>query len=198
MKAPMTQKPHRLLLWTTNLPKRLKTLSRRLGANNFRAISALIIISLVALLAIISSQQSHLGKNTKDYYEAVTTEEIRDAHTRFTIGMFLQKISAFDPQTKTFAADGYAWIKWKKPVKAWDQETQADPALTLEFINAVEHWDFIKKLSPEAPYTDSEGWTYQSIIFSGRFLANEINLRRFPFESITLPIEIESDDFWLT
>lgn len=66
------------------------------------------ITTLVVLLAVISSQQSHLEKNTKDYYEVVTTEEIRDAHTRFTIGMFIQKISAFDPQTKTFAADGYA------------------------------------------------------------------------------------------
>ena len=83
-------------------------------------------------------------------------------------------------------------------MKAWDEATQNDPALTLEFLNAIEHWDFVKELSPEDPYTDSDGWTYQSAVFSGRFLANDIDLRRFPFESITLPIEIESDDFWLT
>ena len=125
-------------------------------------------------------------------------QEAKAADTRFTIGIFIQKISAFDPQTKTFAGDGYVWVKWKKPVKAWDEATQQDPALTLEFLNAVEHWDFVKELSPKEPYTDSDGWTYQSVVFSGRFLANDIDLRRFPFESITLPIEIESDDFWLT
>lgn len=36
------------------------------------------------------------------------------------------------------------------------------------------------------------------MLFSGRFLANDIDLRRFPFESITLPIEIEAEDFWIT
>ena len=89
-------------------------------------------------------------------------------------------------------------VEMEKPIKAWDKATQDDPALTLEFINAVEHWDFVKNLSPEEPYLDKDGWTYQALVFSGRFLASDLNLQRFPFESITLPIEIETDDFWLS
>lgn len=181
-----------------SLGKRARNTFPRLTPNKLRAVGILAIIALIIALISTNSQRNLLNTDGKDYYEPTTPQEVREADTRFTIGIFIQKISAFDPQTKTFAGDGYAWVKWKKPVRAWDEATQNDPALTLEFLNAVEHWDFVKELSPEDPYTDSDGWTYQSVVFSGRFLANDIDLRRFPFESITLPIEIESDDFWLT
>ena len=185
----------------TNLLKSAKSLVPRLAPSSLRAIGIIAIATLmIALISTISygPHRGLQGLREKDYYEPTTAQEIKEADTRFTIGIFIQKISAFDPQIKTFAADGYAWIKWRKPVKAWDETTQKDPALTLEFLNAVEHWDFVTELSPEEPYIDSDGWTYQSVVFSGRFLANDIDLKRFPFESITLPIEIESDDFWLT
>ncbi|WP_413744947.1 hypothetical protein [Synechococcus sp. MIT S9451] len=185
---------HRLL----RALKRATASPSKLGTKGLRASGIIIIAILIGFIIFNTTQTNTLTVAKKDHYEAITRKDKENAYTQFTIGIFIQKISAFDPQTKTFAADGYAWVKWKKPVKAWDEETQADPARTLEFLNAVEHWDFTKELSPEDPYTDSDGWTYQSVVFSGRFLANDIDLRRFPFESITLPIEIESDDFWLT
>ena len=182
----------------TNIIRKTSNQIGRIGTKKLRAIGALLIASLIILLIAHSTRIVTTESNTRDYYEVMTAQEVENAYTRHTIGMFIQKISAFDPQTKTFAADGYVWLKWKKPIKAWDKATQDDPALTLEFINAVEHWDFVKNLSPEEPYLDKDGWTYQALVFSGRFLASDLNLQRFPFESITLPIEIETDDFWLS
>lgn len=182
----------------TNVAGKVAYTIGRLSTQKLRALGGLLVASLLILLLTHNTRTITVENHTRDYYEATTAQEVKDAYTRFTIGMFIQKISAFDPQTKTFAADGYVWLKWRKPVIAWDKATKDDPALTLEFVNAVEHWDFVKSLSPEEPYLDKDGWTYQAIVFSGRFLASDLNLQRFPFESIVLPIEIETDDFWLS
>ncbi len=134
----------------------------------------------------------------RDYYESITEQDIQLAPTSFDVGIWIQKVYAFDPQTKTFSADGYAWLKWKGEIEAWDEVTSQQPAKTIEFLNAVDQWDLVLELSPEMPYVDAGGWNYQAVVFSGRFLANDLDLHRFPFEDITLPIEIETDDFWIT
>ena len=177
--------------------KKARAIASRIETKKIRAIGIILIVILTGFLIFNSTQKNKTSSDNKDYYEAFTLQEKENAESKFKIGIFIQKISAFDPQTKTFAADGYAWLKWEEPIDAWnewDEGVRADPALTLEFLNAVEHWDFVKDISPDDPYIDSDGWSYQSVLFSGRFLANDIDLRRFPFESITLPIEIEAED----
>ena len=134
----------------------------------------------------------------RDYYEEITQQDVQLAPTSFDMGIWVQKVYDFDPQSKTFSADGYAWLKWKGEIEAWDEVTSQQPAKTIEFLNAVSQWDLVLELSPEMPYQDSGGWNYQAMVFSGRFLANDLDLHRFPFEDITLPIEIETDDFWIT
>ena len=181
--------------------KKIAAKINKIGTNNVRATGIILVTLLIGFLIFNNTQVNNLANENKDFYAGITSEERAKANSIFTIGIFIQKVSAFDPQAKTFAADGYAWLKWKEPIGSWsewDEVIKEDPALTLEFLNAVEHWDFVKDVSPEDPYIDSDGWSYQSVLFSGRFLANDIDLRRFPFESITLPIEIEAEDFWIT
>ena len=201
----MTKRKNSLLLKAAHtlikILKKARAIASKIETKKIRAIGIILIIILTGFLIFNSTQKNKTSSDNKDYYEAFTLQEKENAESKFKIGIFIQKISAFDPQTKTFAADGYAWLKWEEPIDAWDEwdeGVRADPALTLEFLNAVEHWDFVKDISPDDPYIDSDGWSYQSVLFSGRFLANDIDLRRFPFESITLPIEIEAEDFWIT
>ena len=93
------------------LGKRARNTLPRLTPNRLRAIGILAIIGLIIALISTSSQRNLLNTDRKDYYEPTTSQEVKEADTRFTIGIFIQKISAFGPQTKTFAGDGYAWVK---------------------------------------------------------------------------------------
>ncbi len=127
--------------------KKVRAIASRIETKKIRAIGIILIAILTGFLIFNSTQKNKTSSDNKDYYEAFTLQEKENAESKFKTGIFIQKISAFDPQTKTFAADGYAWLKWKEPIDAWDEwdeGVRADPALTLEFLNAVEHWDFVK------------------------------------------------------
>jgi len=178
--------------------KRLMQGMMQIRARTTRLLAAVVLsVLFIAIVALGHSQQVSQPRQT-DRYEQITSQDKIRSKSKAEIGMFVQKVYDLNPQTKIFAADGYVWVRWKGKIEAWDRVTQDDPALTLEFLNAVEQWDFAKTLSPEDPYTDQDGWSYQAVLFSGKFIASDINLRRFPFERLTLPIEIGTDDFWTT
>ena len=151
--------------------------------------------SFVILAMLILGPESAIPR--RDFYKSVNENENR-APIVLTAGVYIQKLYDLDLQSKTFAADGYIWIKWLGELKAWDSHTSKDPANTLEFLNSVYKDDFIESLSPEDPYTNKSDESYQAKVFSGKFLATELDLRKFPFETIILPIEIETDDYWIS
>lgn len=85
----------------TNIIRKTSNQIGRIGTKKLRAIGALLIASLIILLIAHSTRIVTTESNTRDYYEVMTAQEVENAYTRHTIGMFIQKISAFDPQTKT-------------------------------------------------------------------------------------------------
>jgi hypothetical protein len=153
---------------------------------------------LISVLFIAGLMLSGTGnKSSSDYYQSVSKMDIERAEVVFDAGIYIQKLYDLDLQSKTFSADGYAWISWTGNLETWDDRTKQKPADTLEFLNAVDKDSFKETLSPDSPYKDELGRWYQSKVFSGRFLASDIDLKRFPFETIRLPVIIESDDFWI-
>ena len=71
------------------LGKRARNTLPRLTPNRLRAIGILAIIALIST----SPQRNLLNTDGKDYYEPTTSQEVKEADTRFTIGIFIQKIS---------------------------------------------------------------------------------------------------------
>jgi len=63
-------------------------------------------------------------------------------------------------------------------------------------VNNVDRHDLSLELEPVLPVQDADGLNIQWLKFSGRFVANDLNLRMFPFETLHLSIEVELEDLY--
>ena len=116
-----------------------------------------------------------------------------------SIGLSILNLCDLDLASKTFYAEGMTWLKYNSLpewLDHWDQEIIDSPAKALRFVNNVDRHDLELELEPSRPVVDSDGLYIQWLKFSGRFVANELDLRRFPFETISLPVEIELEDLY--
>lgn len=158
---------------------------------------ALGMIGLVVTITSAASQHS----SGSDYY----TEGQEDAtgsldlpfHAK--LGISVSTIYNVDLSSSSFYAEGYAWMKWRSVpdwLKEYDEEVYHCPVKSINFINAVDRQDLQVELEPSSPVEDVDQEMIQWLSFSGKFIASNLDLRLFPFEIITLPVEIELDDFY--
>lgn len=106
-----------------------------------------------------------------------------------TIGVFVENIYNFEVQSQTFAAEGRTWLIWPKEFQALLDAEKTSPAVLLDFANAVAVMDFSLQTTSE-PVLLPDGRYYQAYKFSGKFYANGLDFRRFPFETLRFPIAI--------
>ena len=178
-------------------PVRLSVKRRKHGL--IFVISYIIIWALI-LLGEVSTFE--INQTKADYYEPSTRVDTHNTKiAEFDIGANLTNIWGLDLSSKTFNAEGFIWLKWDKlPIwlEKWDPEIAKQPIKSIGFVNAVDRYDFVKELEPSAPIIDSDMRNIQWLFFSGKFIARDLDLKKFPFESISLPVEIEFDDFYST
>ena len=151
-------------------------------------------LALIFALAVSNGNIS----NRKLYYPPDNYNSNIDA-ADFTIGLDIQRINDINLESRSFSAEGWVSLKWKDLpdwVKSWDPKIHADPVLTLSLANAINRDDLHLKATPSPPYLDTDGNYIQWLEFSGSFYIDKINLRKFPFHTIELPIEIEFDDYF--
>lgn len=157
----------------------------------------------LALMALcISASFISSGPSSSDYYEPLGLErtELRDV-ANFKIGINLTNVWQLDLSSKTFNAEGYVWLKWidlPEWLAEWDPDVAQSPPRTIGFVNAVERYDFVSEVEPSEPWVDSDGEFIQWLFFSGKFIARDLDFRKFPFEEILLPVEVEMDDYFST
>lgn len=155
------------------------------------------------LLIFIGEVSSYDARNySADYYEpsAKIHTKIREI-AEFDIGINLTNVWELDLSSKTFNAEGFVWLKWDELppwLKEWDPDVASQPIKSIGFVNAVERYDFVEESEPSVPWVDSDGRNIQWLFFSGKFIARDLNLKKFPFETILLPVELEFDDFFST
>jgi hypothetical protein len=104
------------------------------------------------------------------------------------IGIFAENIYDFNMATQSFAAEGLVWIHWGSAF----QEVLDAEGLTIEQVvhpvNRVNSWDWMMKPFYPKPLKTAGGDHYQLIRFAGRFYVDQIDLHRYPFERLTVPI----------
>ncbi len=89
--------------------------------------------------------------------------------------------------------EGWYWIKWPEAIDKIIKAEKIPPDQIVEFTNAVEETNLTQTLDTAEPvYLAKEGRHYQLVRFSGRFFVNDLNLRRYPFVEISLPLTIEN------
>lgn len=130
-------------------------------------------------------------------------QRIKNDPFRAGLGITLSMLYDIDISAGSYYVEGCAWLKynevplWMKD--EWDPEIYECPVRSLAFKNVVNRQDFCQSPEPSIPDTDDDGRKIHWLEFSGRFAASEtdLDLALFPFETITLPVDIELGDFYV-
>lgn len=166
---------------------------------------ALFYAAATLILALVSSSSDHRQATADDSYRkkdnANDKSEVCHMGDTFkaSIGLSILNLCDLDLASKTFYAEGMVWLKYQELptwMDHWDEEILECPVRALRFVNSVNRHDLEIKLEPPKPAVDSDGLYIQWLKFSGHFVANDLDLRRFPFERIRLPIEVEFKDMY--
>lgn len=156
-------------------------------------------------LTLVALKSEHRQDSSEDSYRIKIFSSKEEERCRMgelfdaSIGISILNLCDLDLTSKTFYAEGMSWLKFRQLpewLDHWDPEIIESPAKALRFVNSVDRHDLQLELEPSKPVTDSDGFSIQWLKFSGRFVANDLDLRRFPFERIKLPIEIELEDLY--
>jgi len=114
-----------------------------------------------------------------------------DSPSNIEVGLLVDNIYNFEADKKTFDANGWVWLKWSSEI---DREMKAQSVSVNQlfyFYNQVGDWDLSLTSGSENPVKMSDGRYYQRFRFSGHFYANELDFRKYPFQTITLPMALE-------
>lgn len=103
-----------------------------------------------------------------------------DVHT----GVYLVNVYDLNPESSTFALDGYVWFRWKGP---------ADLLEGLEFMNRVEKWGLTLTESYDGVTKEPDGSWFQGFRVEGHFY-HRFSLADYPLDRQALELRIEHND----
>jgi hypothetical protein len=110
------------------------------------------------------------------------------------VGAYVDNFHDLSLQNRRFVAEGYYWLEWPQRLQdKLDSET-IEPKSIIVLANQVDTWDSQINSLSEEPILLANGSYYQQFQFSANFYIPDINLKRFPFESVQLPVIFEIGD----
>ncbi len=164
----------------------------------------LILLAIYVAFSIVISSISISNQpleSRNDIYTPVDNQSLTESlesYPNFRLGVDISNVYDIDLDSRSFLADGWVYLKWTELpnwLKDWNPASYSDPARTIRFANAIRKSNFEKEIIPSFPYLDSDGYYIQWVRFSGAFYIDRLDLRRFPFHNLVLPVEIQLDDF---
>lgn len=104
------------------------------------------------------------------------------------VGLFVENVYDFNLTTQSAAAEFIVWLNWSEPFQEILNRTKMTIEQAISPTNRVNSWDYIARTFHETPVKLPNGDYEQIIRYSGRFYVDRLNLHRFPFEKVTVPI----------
>jgi len=92
---------------------------------------------------------------------------------------------------KNYFVDGRFWLEWPNNVQEWMKRERLAPLEVVDFVNQVEDWNSEVMPDSSEPQQRPDGTWYQSFRFSSHFDVRNIDLRKYPFGSLQLPIILQ-------
>jgi hypothetical protein len=108
------------------------------------------------------------------------------------VGLLLKNIYNLQLESQTFSADGWYWLEWGEDVNQILRSQNLGAEQMVEFANQVEVWDSQIEAETADPQRAENGNFYQLFRFSARFYIDTIDERHSPFETVVLPVVIET------
>ena len=104
-------------------------------------------------------------------------------------GIHLENIYDLSLKNKTFSADGRFWLEWPEAVQKELEKQSLQPIQLIDFDNQVTKWEG-RLEADNAQATQSGDKWFQSFNFSMQFNIHQLNLSRYPFNNLNLPITL--------
>lgn len=105
-----------------------------------------------------------------------------------TFGIYVEKMYDFAVQSETISAEGWVWLIWPQEFQNHLDAQKISMADLLIGTNILGASDPAVVPSNENPIKLSDGRFYQIFSFQGRFDAYGLDFRRFPFQTVRLPL----------
>ena len=110
------------------------------------------------------------------------------------VGAYVDNFHDLSIENRRFVGEGYYWMEWTQTLQDKLDTEKIEPKSIIILANQVDNWDAQINSASESPIRLANGNYYQQIQFSANFYIPEINLKRFPFESLDLPVILETGD----
>jgi len=107
------------------------------------------------------------------------------------VGIHADSIYELSLAQKNYFVDGRFWLEWPNNVQEWMKRERLTPLEVVDFVNQVEDWNSEVMPDSSEPQQRPDGIWYQSFRFSSHFDVRNIDLRKYPFGSLQLPIILQ-------
>jgi hypothetical protein len=114
------------------------------------------------------------------------------AAPRIRLGVHLENAYNLSIPDQTYMADGWYWLEWPEVVQQRIEAETIDSDQLVEVVNNIVGYDFSVKADNSEPQLRPDGSRYQLFRFSGHFYIDDLNMRRSPFNQLSLPLLFET------
>lgn len=117
-----------------------------------------------------------------------------DGAAAIELGVFVDNIYLLDTESRSFDSNGWIWLRWPDAVQQKLAEKQLSPDKLIVFGNEIDNWDFALEPADEGVVREADGRYYQRFHYSGHFYVEHLDLHRYPFQTIGIPLIFELAD----
>jgi hypothetical protein len=109
------------------------------------------------------------------------------------LGVHIENVHQLSLKDKVYWMEGWYWLKWPEAIDKIIKAEKIPLDQIVEFTNVVEEANLTVTLDNAEPlFLAKEDNYYQLVRFSGRFYVNDLDLGRYPFVHIVLPLTMET------
>ena len=150
-------------------------------------------IVLGLLLLTMVSMRSQLIQHPAMNYGEIVSDLPIPVHPNQTVelGIFVQNIYRFEAENNTFDSDGWVWVKYSPWLRAQMAKRKISAVDLINFINLVNRYDFTLSQTTNGPLLMPDGRYYERFRYSGHFYVDDLDFRKFPFQTISLPLIVQ-------
>ena len=120
-------------------------------------------------------------------------ELLEKAPYKIHTGLYVINNFGLDLEKPSFSSKGYIWMRWQQPFQDYLEKSD------LELVNVV---SLENDINPETSQITAlrdvqvydDGSYGQGFLYTGEFYIDNLDLRRFPFNSVSLPVVLEVED----
>jgi hypothetical protein len=121
---------------------------------------------------------------------------LEDSKYKVYVGIQVKNNSAVDLKIPKFSSQGYIWLNWNKEFQEYllEKNQHIEDVITFENSMSVGDQGKIVPVGKNSPQQISNDTYFQRFTYSNDFYIDSLDLRKYPFGTIDLPISFQADD----